>query len=247
MLSDRGKWLRREIFRLSKENGGYHYGGSLSCCEILLTLFDHILGIVDRFLLSKGHGCWGYYALLIERGYRPVLEGHPHLDLANNIPFTTGSLGHGLPAALGMALARKIQNRPGRIFVLISDGECQEGTTWESMLLAVQHELDNLIVIVDNNGIQGSGYTDEILSVRCLDKVAAAIGWEVDYVDGHDEGVLKHVLSSSQAHPRMIIASTVKGRGISFMEDEPRWHACFPDAEQTSEALKELNREVEVR
>ena len=149
-LNKRSKNLRLEIIKLSKANGGYHYGGSFSCVEILISLFDNCLDFEkDKFVMSKGHACWGYYVLLHERGYKPLLEGHPHRDVHNGVEWTTGSEGHGMPAALGMALARKLKKQKGEIFVLIGDGECQEGTTWESFLLAKQHNLKNLTVIVD--------------------------------------------------------------------------------------------------
>ena len=128
----------------------------------------------DRFILSKGHACWVYYVLLHERNYSPVLEGHPHLDLQNGVHWTTGSEGHGFPAGLGMAFARKKMNEDGKVYVLMGDGECQEGTTWESLLLASHLKLDNLIIIVDYNKIQGSGFVEDILpmdSVLTLQKV----------------------------------------------------------------------------
>lgn len=241
MLSERSKQVRRDVFALSKANGGYHFGGTLSCIEILISLYDHILDLgVDRFILSKGHACWGYYVLLRERGFDPSLEGHPHLDLHNGVHWTTGSEGHGFPAAVGMALARKVQNKPGRIYVLIGDGECQEGTTWESMLMAVQHRLDNLTVIVDFNKIQGSGFTRDILSVDCLGDVAEKVGWIVRELDGHNVGTLSEALCRRFDLPYLIIAHTVKGKGVSYMEDRPEWHANWPKPELVEQAMAEL-------
>ncbi len=246
MLSERSKHVRREIFRISKANGGYHYGGSFSCVEILITLFDHVLKPEDRFILSKGHGCWGYYVLLMEKGYRPVLEGHPHFDLHNGVSWTTGSLGHGFPAGVGIALARKMMGLPGIIYILIGDGECQEGTTWESMLMAVQHKLDNLCVIVDFNAIQGSAFTRDVLSVDCLPRVASHIGWEVDEVmDGHNIEDLKiDIGPGCPGFPHMVIAHTVKGKGVSFMEGRPEWHANYPNTELFNQAIEELAPKV---
>jgi transketolase len=244
MLNERSKWLRREIIKLSKANGGYHFGGCFSCAEILLTLYDEVLTCEDRFILSKGHSCWGLYVLLRERGLNPSLEGHPHLDLANGIHWTTGSEGHGFPAGVGMALARKIQKRPGRIYVLIGDGECQEGTTWESMLMASRHGLDNLIVIVDDNKIQGSGRTTDILPViPSLPAAANAAGWTVWSVDGHDHIEINRWLAPDVAvdrSPIMIFAETVKGKGVSFMEDNPNWHARWMDDGLEKQAMEEL-------
>src|SRR5512135_1393314 len=239
-MNSRSLQVRRDIIKLSKANGGYHYGGTFSCVEILIALYDNLIkNGIDRFILSKGHACWGLYVLLMERGFCPSLEGHPHLDPANGVDWTTGSEGHGLPAGVGMALARKLQDRSGRVYVLIGDGECQEGTTWESMLMAVQHKLSNLTVIVDFNKAQGSGFTKDILSVDCLAKVANEIGWIVHNVDGHDVEKLVDLLECKyNTAPHMIIADTVKGKGVSFMEGKPEWHAKWPNPEEVAAMLK---------
>ncbi len=163
VLSERSKQVRRDAIDLSLANGGYHYGGSFSCADILVNLFDRVMGPGDRFILSKGHGCWVYYVLLRELGFNPLLEGHPHYDPSNGVYCTAGSMGHGFPTAIGQALARKLKKEPGTVYVLIGDGEAQEGTTWESLLIAGHLKLDNLVVIVDNNNIQGSGYVDKIM------------------------------------------------------------------------------------
>ena len=241
-MNSRSLQVRRDIIKLSKANGGYHYGGTFSCVEILIALYDHILkNSHDRFILSKGHACWGLYVLLMERGFHPSLEGHPHLDTANGVDWTTGSEGHGLPAGVGMALARKMQGKFGRVYVLIGDGECQEGTTWESMLMAVQHKLSNLTVIVDFNKTQGSGFTKDILKVDCMHRVANEVGWIVHDCDGHDTDKLVEMLKCSyQTAPHMIIADTVKGKGVSFMEGRPEWHARWPNEEEVAAMLKEL-------
>jgi len=240
-MNARSKQVRRDTITLSKANGGYHFGGTFSCIEILIALFDHVLTAQDRFILSKGHACWGYYVLLQEKGFKPSLEGHPHLDLPNGVHWTTGSEGHGLPAGVGMALARKLQGISGKVYVLIGDGECQEGTTWESMLMAVQHKLDNLVVIVDWNKIQGSGFTHKILSVDCLVDVAAEIGWHVFCADGHDVNKLTEFMRYDCNKPHMIIADTIKGKGVSFMENDPAWHACWLDDHRESLAMEELH------
>jgi transketolase len=244
MLNERSKQIRRDTIELSKANGGYHYGGCFSIVEILIALFDHIMGEDDRFILSKGHACWPYYVILREHGFNPKLEGHPSRDEANGIHCTTGSEGHGFPTGIGMALAKKIKNELGKIYVLMGDGECQEGTTWESMLIAAHHKLDNLVIIVDWNGIQGSGFLKDILPINKLENIASLIGWEAIFnVDGHNlsqlGGSLK-LFQTIESKPQMLIASTVKGKGVSFMEDKPKWHACWPDAEHERQALKEL-------
>ena len=165
MLSARSKQVRRDAIDISLANGGYHYGGSFSCAEILVNLFDNIMGENDRFILSKGHGCWVYYVILRELGYNPTLEGHPHYEPENGIYCTAGSMGHGFPTAIGQALARRLKGDDGKVYVLIGDGEAQEGTTWESLLIAGHLALDNLVVILDSNNIQGSGYVNDIMPV----------------------------------------------------------------------------------
>jgi len=241
MLNARSKQVRRDAIKISKANGGYHYGGSFSCAEILVHLFDTIMNKDDRFILSKGHGCWVYYVILRELGFNPTLEGHPHYEPENGIFCTAGSMGHGLPTALGMAQARKITGKPGKIFVLIGDGESQEGTTWESILIAAKLKLDNLVVILDNNGIQGSGFVKEILPVVNVVKSAAiTAGWNVFDIDGHNDELLQVPLSKSEL-PVLIIANTVKGKGVSFMENQPKWHSNWLAGELEEKAMAELS------
>ena len=235
-LTPRGKKLRIDTIALAKPNGGYHFGGSFSCIEILISLFDDVLKNDEdnKFVMSKGHACWPYYVLLQELGHKPLLEGHPHIG--NGVNYTTGSMGHGMPATLGMALARKIQNRRGQLYVLIGDGESQEGTTWESMLIAKRFNIGNLTVIVDMNGIQGSGYVNEILPVDALGDTAKAIGWDVTEVNGHDINAVTSALYNTDGNsPKMIICHTIKGKGVPFMEDVPAWHAQWVDDDKEEE------------
>lgn len=239
-LNERSKQVRRDTLKLSKANGGYHYGGSFSCVEILICLYDEILTANDKFILSKGHAAWPYYVLLREKGLKPKLEGHPCLDEANGVHFTTGSEGHGLPAAVGMAMARKIILRSGTIYVLVGDGECQEGTTWESLLTAPHRGLDNLVVIVDFNKIQGAGFVKNILPVNGLAHVASILGWSVLEINGHDNTEILGALKYMGTNPRLILAHTVKGKGVSYMEGRPEWHANWPDEEHEAQAYKEL-------
>lgn len=241
MLNVRSKQVRRDAIGLSKANGGYHYGGSFSCAEILIHLFDSILQPKDRFVLSKGHGCWCYYVLLREKGLNPTLEGHPHYEPEQGIFCTAGSMGHGLPTSIGMALARKLSNHSSRVFVLMGDGECQEGTTWESILLASRLKLNNLVVIIDNNGIQGSGFVKDILPV--IDAVRAtanSANWDVLDIDGHNDDLLK-IEFNAQDRPTLIIAQTVKGKGVTFMENVPKWHSNWLSGELESKAMEELS------
>ena len=242
-LSDRSKQVRRDTIKLSSENGGYHYGGCFSCTEILIALFDHVLRPEDTFILSKGHSCWPYYALLREKGYQPKLQGHP--SKSDGVPATTGSLGHGLPLGVGIAMAKKQKKDSGYVFVLVGDGECQEGTTWESALIASHHKLDNLVVIVDNNNIQGSDYLTNTLPIPFF--IFRDIGWKYTEVDGHNVGKLVGVISpyeylqdNQMKKPVFIRARTEKGQGVSFMEDEPKWHAKWLDFKHETKAYEEL-------
>jgi transketolase len=240
MLSSRSKQVRRDAITLSKANGGYHYGGSFSCAEILINLWDHLLTDSDRFVLSKGHGCWVYYVILRELGFNPTLEGHPHYEPEEGIFCTAGSMGHGLPVSMGMALARKLGNQTGKVFVLMGDGECQEGTTWESLLIAGQLKLNNLVAIVDNNGIQGSGFVRDILPViPALMSAAESAGWRVLEIDGHNSDLLNLDFESA-SQPTLIIAQTIKGKGVSFMENVPKWHSNWLAGDLETQAFEEL-------
>ena len=241
-LNERSKQVRRDVIALSKANGGYHYGGSFSCVEILIALFDHVMGPDDRFILSKGHACWPLYVLLREKGFNPKLEGHPHRDPYNGILATTGSLGHGLPTAVGMAQAKKLKGEPGRVFVLMGDGECQAGTTWESMLIASKFRLDNLVAVVDWNGIQGSDFIEDVLPLTPskLFSVADKFGWGVFRVDGHNLTEIEYALEAEVSLPKMVIAETVKGMGVSFMQNSPKWHSNWLSPDLERQALEEL-------
>ena len=240
MLSARSKQVRRDAIALSKANGGYHYGGSFSCAEILINLWDHLLKEPDRFILSKGHGCWVYYVILRDLGFNPTLEGHPHYEPEEGIFCTAGSMGHGLPVGIGMALARKLKNQKSKVFVLMGDGECQEGTTWESLLIAGKLKLSNLVAIVDNNGIQGSGFVKDILPViPALMSAAESAGWRVVEIDGHNSDLLDLNLEYS-SQPTLIIAQTIKGKGVSFMENVPKWHSNWLAGDLETQALEEL-------
>ena len=172
----------------------------------------------------------------------PTLEGHPHYDPKNGVHWTTGSEGHGFPAAAGIAYSKKLLNRNEKVYVLLGDGELQEGTTWETLLICNRLKLSNLVVIVDNNGIQGSGFVKDILDVSCIDKVAKAIGWKVLKINGHKNNEILQALRIKSEKPLLIIAKTVKGKGVSFMENEPAWHAKFPNKEYEDKAIKELKK-----
>lgn len=243
-LEDRAKRLRRETLEMIYSRKQGHTGGAFSIMEILISLFYKIMKDDDKFILSKGHSCVPYFLLLREKGFNPSIAGHPEIDPENGIYCTTGSLGHGLPNGIGMALAKKLKKEDGKIFVLMSDAECQEGTTWESSLIATHHKLDNLVTIIDNNKKQTLGYTKDILSLEDLAKKFEAFNWEVRRVDGHSFKELIESLSAptKMGKPLMIVADTIKGKGVKFMESDPSgWHNAIPSEEQQNQFLKELS------
>jgi transketolase len=240
-LQQRAKDVNRETLTLGTKNGGYHFGGSFSATHLLVALYDVVMREEDKFVLSKGHGCWPLYVLLRERGLNPELGGHPSFDPSNGIWCTTGSEGHGLPTVLGMAKARKMQGRPGHFYVIIGDGECQEGTTWEALLTGANQKLDNVTCIIDWNGIQGSGYVRDILPLPDMGKIGELIGWSVTVIDGHKyEQIIPALQDVTPGKPHLIVAHTIKGKGVTYMEDVPQWHAKFPNPQEMEQALKEL-------
>jgi transketolase len=240
-LEEKAKKLRLEVLELTMDKKEAHLGGSFSEIEILISLYDKILKEEDKFILSKGHACYPLYILLAEKGCTPKISAHPDIDEMNKIYCTTGSLGHGLPIGVGMALARKKKKKSGKIYVLMGDGECQEGTTWESFLIAAHHNLDNLTVIVDNNKLQALDKTETILSLGDLVEKMKSFGWHFSEVDGHNFPELIRAMETNViGKPHVIIAHTVKGKGISYMENDPKWHTRFPTPEELKIAYEEL-------
>ena len=231
--------IRREILELAMETGINHIASSLSIVEILYVLFS-ITGENDKIILSKGHGCLGYYILLREKGYNPPLKAHPDIDIENGIECTTGSLGHGLPIGVGMAIAKKLKEEEGTIYVIVGDGECQEGTTWESAMIASHNKLDNLCIIVDRNGLQALCCTENATSLGSLVGKFSAFGFNASVENGHNIGQLEHAICARSSEPKAIIAHTVKGKGISFMENNAIFHARLPNSEELKIAHKEL-------
>ena len=220
--------LRKATFQAFVEQGEAHLGGSFSMIETVVALYEKILTPQDKFILSKAHASFPLCLLLRKRGLHPELTTHLELDSKNGIHATTGSLGHGLPIATGLALGRKMQGIDGRIFVMISDGECQEGTTWESLLIGARHQLSNLIVLVDYNKIQALSPLEEALPLDDLAAKFSAFNWECEEVDdGHDFLQLLPALQKSNSlnRPRAVLLHTTKGKGIPAFENDPAWHA----------------------
>jgi len=240
ILEERSRLLRLQIFDYAKKYGGYHFGGSLSSVEILVDLYQKIL--TDQFILSKGHASLAWYPLLEERGYHPRITEHPDRDEENGIHCTTGSLGMGLPTGVGMAMAKKIMKKEGRVYVLLGEAELQEGTAWESLLLASQYKLDNLTGIIDYNHSVGSGKLEEILSLGNLKQKLNAFDAYVLNIDGHSHQEIINALTATQREKcTMIIANTIKGKGVRFMEeDQYSWHAKSPNKDQLRQLYEEL-------
>ena len=254
--------IKKSIVRMTHRSKSSHIGSCLSICEILYCLYFKVMNIDphdphkidrDKFILSKGHGSAALYATLAERGFFPkdklegfymdhgTLPGHLDMQAVDGIEASAGSLGHGLSLGLGMAIANKCDSNPGRIFVLLGDGECNEGSVWEAVMLAATLRLQNLTAIVDMNGLQGFGRTCEVIDQTNMTERWAAFGWEVHEADGHDMGQLEKVFGFHQKGPKAIIAKTVKGKGVCFMEDRLEWHYKSPNDEQCESALRELD------
>ena len=241
-----------------------HIGSCLSMVDILAVLYGKTLKVDprnpaweerDRFILSKGHGAAAFYATLAESGFFSSerlrdycksglgLPGHATSHGIPGVELSTGSLGHGLPVACGMALAGKREDRPYRVFVLLSDGEMDEGSNWESILFAAQHGLDNLVAIVDCNTMQGFGSTKDVIDLSPLPDKWKSFRWSVKEVDGHDHGGIEGALGAlpfAPGSPSVVIAHTIKGKGVSFMEGQLAWHYRSPDKDQLAAAIAEI-------
>ena len=220
--------LRHDTFEAFIRKGEAHLGGSFSIIEILIALYNNILKKNDKFILSKSHASYPLCILLRSRGYKTKLTTHLEIDTKNGIHCTTGSLGHGLPIATGMALSRKKQKKGGRIFVLISDGECQEGTTWESLLIASKHKLSNLVVLIDYNKIQALDYLKNALPLDSLERKIKSFNFKlINIKDGHNfkEIIKKLNFKNNNLQPTCVILNTIKGKGIKKFENDPAWHA----------------------
>ena len=265
-LERRANEMRVDIVRMIAEAGSGHPGGSLSCADILCALYfggvlEHDPELPDweerdRFILAKGHAAPALYAVLAEAGYFPReelltlrklgtrLQGHPDSNQLPGVEVSTGSLGQGLSIAAGAAAGLELDGKPQAVFALLGDGECQEGQVWEAAMFAAHRGLDNLVAIVDRNGLQIDGCTTDVCDPGDMRAKFEAFGWDVHEVDGHDIPVLVKTLAAAKAdrsgRPHAVIARTVKGKGVSFMENQAGWHGKAPNGEQTKEALVEL-------
>lgn len=243
--------VRRQLLEISNSAKSSHLGSSLSIVDLLVVLYKKILK-KNIFILSKGHACLAQYCVLNKFKYisNKVLKSYGKNNtillshVSHKVPgveFSTGSLGHGLPYAVGRALAEKINKKKKKIYVLISDGELNEGTTWESLLFASFHKLDNLIIIIDYNKIQSLDYTKNVLKLEPLNKKLISFGCNVRQIDGHNfNKIYKSLIFKSKNKPYVIIANTIKGKGINFMENSILWHYKSPSNEELVKALKEL-------
>jgi transketolase len=254
--------LRARMLRLIANAGAGHTGGGLSCMDILNVLYNRILKISpetagdpqrDRYVQSKGHCVEALYAVLAARGYFPDADldtvcryrspyvGHPTRKIPG-IEMNTGALGHGLPICLGMALAAKMDGAPFRVFTLLGDGELAEGSNWEAAMAAAHYRLDNLVAILDHNTLQITGHTRDVLSNEPLAEKWQAFGWEVRSVNGHSYAELTEAITTppEPGRPLFVIANTIKGKGVSFMENVGKWHHGVPSEGELARALQEL-------
>lgn len=270
ILKEQANRLRKKVLEMAVNAGAGHVAPSFSCMEILVSLYyggilrvdgkDHNWPDRDRFILSKGHAAPALYAILADLGFFPKsdldsfakngshLGCHPE-NSTPGIEAFTGSLGHGLSIGAGLALGAKLDKKDHSTVILMGDGECHEGSVWEAAMFAAQYKLNNLIAIVDHNGLSATGILDQYLSVSPLQKKWEAFGWDSISVQGHSFNELLHVLrensSRERSRPLAIIALTTKGKGVSFMENSPIWHYRVPLGEQLDIARRELNLESE--
>ena len=256
--------IRKDIIEMLTESASGHPGGSLSATDIITTLYFNEMNIDpenpkdenrDRFVLSKGHAAPVLYSALARRGYfdptelltlRKIgsrLQGHPNMKGLEGIDMSTGSLGQGVSAAVGMALAGKCDKKDYRVYALLGDGELEEGQVWEATMAAAHYKLDNMTIFIDNNGLQIDGNITDVMNPTPIDKKFEAFGWNTIIIDGHNFDEIIDAIGKAKTHkgqPTAIICKTVKGKGVSFMENEASWHGTAPSKEQCKKALEEL-------
>ena len=257
--------VRIHAVKMVNKGGSSHIGSVLSIVDILAVLYGRVMQYRssepkwvnrDRFILSKGHAGAGVYAILAECGFFDIVElakhyqdgsifsGHVSHKGVPGVELSTGSLGHGLPVASGMALAAKIDKKTHKVFVVMSDGELDEGSNWEAFMFAAHHGLNNLTAVIDRNKLQSMKTTEETLSLEPLRDKLIAFGWNVIEVDGHNHNELFSALDSDTKKPKVIIANTIKGKGVSFMENEISWHYRTPSGELFDQAMKDLGEKT---
>jgi transketolase len=266
-LQKKANDIRRQIYKISYKLGGTHIGGCLSCTDIMTVLYYNYLKIFpdnplnperDRFILSKGHSSFILYYILADKGFfsfdeiykigqnTDTLGAHPEIKQEWGIELTTGSLGLGLSVGCGIAKSAKLKKQKYKTVVLMGDGELQEGTVWESVLFAAQHKLDNLIVIIDYNKLQAIQPVDEVMNLEPLHKKWESFNWQTFRINGHNISEIYNTLkkiNKTKNKPSVIIADTVKGKGISYMENKPLWHYRCPNEKEYKQGLKELRIE----
>lgn len=258
------KNVRRGIIEAVYSASSGHPGGSLSIADILTYLYFEEMNIDpsspkmegrDRFVLSKGHASPALYSVLANRGYFPVeelktfrktsscLQGHPDMKKVTGVEMSTGSLGQGISAACGMALAAKLDSSPVRVYAILGDGETQEGEVWEALMFAAHYKLDNLCAVLDLNGLQIDGPITEVMNPAPHDKKAEAFGWHVISINGHDFDEIEAAFNKARTikgKPTLIISNSIKGKGVSFMENKAEWHGAAPNEEQYKTAMADL-------
>ncbi len=262
------KEVRKDIVTMLTESASGHPGGSLSAVEIMTTLYFNEMNVSvenkndpdrDRFVLSKGHAAPVLYSVLAEKGYfdkselmglrklGSMLQGHPNMNYVPGVDMSTGSLGQGISTAVGMALAGKLDKKEYRVYSLLGDGELAEGQVWEAAMSAAHYKLDNLTAFVDHNGLQIDGKVSEVMGSDPVDAKFEAFGWNVISIDGHDFVQIKNAIEEAKktkGKPTVIICETIKGKGVSFMENEASWHGTAPSKEQCEKALNEIGGAV---
>jgi transketolase len=265
-LQAQAREIRLDILEMIYTVQSGHPGGSLSATDIVTALYFHFMGVDphhpdwpdrDRFILSKGHACPVLYATLARKGFFPVeelhtlreingrLQGHPDMNKTPGLDMSTGSLGQGLSAGVGIALGLKLDGRKSHVYVMLGDGELNEGQIWEAALSASKYHLDNLIAILDYNNLQLDGTCDVVMPIEPLVDKWYAFNWQVFEMDGHNMGEIIETIQRAQevkGYPSIIIAQTIKGKGVSFMENECDWHGKPPDDQQYQQALAELSQ-----
>ncbi|WP_102348717.1 transketolase [Bacillus sp. Marseille-P3661] len=264
-LTEKSTKIRKHIIQMIGEAGSGHPGGALSATDLVTALYFHFMNLDvnnpkwedrDRFILSKGHASAVLYAVLAEKGFNKIEElietykrtgsryaGHPDMNKVPGVDMTTGSLGQGLSVANGMAISGKYDHKKFRVYVMLGDGEIQEGQVWEAAMVASHYNLDNITAFVDRNRLQITGETDVVMNNRSISDKWKSFGWHVIEIDGHCMGEIINSINEAQSikgKPTMILANTVKGKGVSFMENQVDWHGKAPNKEQLMQALKEL-------